>query len=288
MIRSMTAYAQVETATPWGSLSCELKSVNHRFLEIGMRLADELRMLEPEFRERLQARLSRGKVDLNVRLRPAPGQGAELKLDAVLADRLRNVLDEAARHFPGVERGTLTELLPWPGLIVEAETDVTSLRQAALEMFERVLDEFIAAREREGEQMARMIAERLAAVEAMGAEVRGWMPEIREAQHKRLQARLAEVGVAAEPGRLEQEMVLALQKLDVEEELDRLSAHVVEGQRVMGLDEPVGRRLDFLMQEFNREANTLGSKSVDQRTSRAAMELKVLIEQMREQVQNME
>jgi uncharacterized protein (TIGR00255 family) len=288
MIRSMTAYAHVETTTPWGQLSCELKSVNQRFLEIGMRLADELRMLEPEFRERLQQRLSRGKVDLNLRLRTAPGQGAELRLDSVLADRLRHVLDEAVQHFPGVERGSLTQILSWPGLIIEAETDLSSLRQTALELFERALDEFIAAREREGEQMARVIAERLAAVEAMGAEVRGWMPQIREAQHQRLLARLAEVGVQAEQGRLEQEMVLALQKLDVEEELDRLAAHVVEGQRVMRLDEPVGRRLDFLMQEFNREANTLGSKSVDQRTSRAAMELKVLIEQMREQVQNVE
>ncbi len=288
MIRSMTAYGHVETATPWGQLSCELKSVNHRFLEIGMRLPDELRMLEPEFRERLQVRSSRGKVDLNIRLRPAAGQGAELKLDNALADRLRHVLDEAARHFPGVERGSLTHILSWPGLIVEAEADHAGLRQTALELFERVLDEFIAAREREGEHLARGVAERLAAVEAMASEVRGWMPEIREAQHQRLQSRLAEVGIQAEPGRLEQEMVLALQKLDVNEELDRLDAHVVEGQRVMGLDEPVGRRLDFLMQEFNREANTLGSKSVDQRTSRAAMELKVLIEQMREQVQNVE
>jgi uncharacterized protein (TIGR00255 family) len=288
MIRSMTAYSHVETATSWGQLTCELKSVNHRFLEIGMRLADELRTLEPEFRERLQARLSRGKLDLSLRLRAGPGRAADLKLDEALADRLRCVLDEAARHFPGVERGSLTQLLGWPGLIVEAETDLASLRQTALELFERALDEFLAAREREGEQIARAIEERLAAVEAMVSEVRGWMPEIREAQRRRLEARLAEVGVQAEPGRLEQEMVLSLQKLDIDEELDRLLAHVTEGQRVLRLAEPVGRRLDFLMQEFNREANTLGSKSVDQRTSRAAMELKVLIEQMREQVQNVE
>jgi uncharacterized protein (TIGR00255 family) len=179
-------------------------------------------------------------------------------------------------------------LLDWPGLLVKPELDQPVLAQAALALLDRTLDEFIAGRAREGEKLATALRERLDGIERFVAEVRALLPDIRAALRTKLESRLADLAQSAEPGRLEQALVLQLSRIDVAEELDRLAAHVVEARRILALDEPVGRRLDFLMQEFNREANTLASKSVDQRTTRAAVDLKVLIEQMREQVQNLE
>jgi uncharacterized protein (TIGR00255 family) len=181
-----------------------------------------------------------------------------------------------------------TGLLAWPGLLLREEVDQEGLRQAALDLLDRALDDMLATRQREGERLGAFLRERLDAVERIVADVRTWLPDIRSVLRARLVARLAEVAQAAEPGRLEQELVLQLSRMDVDEELDRLSAHVAEARRVLALPDAVGRRMDFLMQEFNREANTLGSKSVDQRTTQAAVELKVLIEQVREQVQNIE
>jgi uncharacterized protein (TIGR00255 family) len=286
MIRSMTAYANMEASTPQGWLACELRAVNSRFLETGVRLPDELRMLEPQVRERIGARLSRGKVDATFRYRP-PAAAADLLLDERSVAQLATIADALKTNFPQLATD-FAGLLEWPGLLVKPELDQAGLAQSALALLDRTLDEFIAGREREGAKLAGALRERLDGIERTLSEVRAMLPDIRAALRSKLEARLAELRQSADPGRLEQELVLQLSRIDIDEELDRLDAHVGEARRILQLDEPVGRRLDFLMQEFNREANTLASKSADPRTTRAAVDLKVLIEQMREQVQNLE
>lgn len=285
-IRSMTAFASGEATTPWGTLACELRSVNHRFLEIAPRLPDDLRALEPALRERIAARISRGKVDVALRLRPGAGGGA-LEVDRERLAELARLSRELEAEFPGL-RTDFSQLLQIPGVVKGEGIDVAALQADALALLDRVLDEFVASREREGAKLAQAIVERLDGIEAIRETVRDCIPAIRDGQRAKLQARLADLPVPVDPGRLEQELVLSLQKLDVDEELDRLDAHLAEARRVLRLREAVGRRLDFLLQEFNREANTLGSKSVDSRTSAAAIDLKVLIDQIREQVQNIE
>jgi uncharacterized protein (TIGR00255 family) len=286
MIRSMTAFASAERVTEWGTLGCELRAVNHRFLELGVRLPDELRVLEPALRERVSSRMARGKLDLTMRLRPPEG-GDALHLDARVLEQLSEVARELHASFPSLQV-QFTELLQFPGVLRGSAGDPMALQAQALSLLDDVLGEFIAAREREGANLAAVIRERVDAIAQRAGEVRALMPAIRAGQRLKLEVRLAELAQPVDPGRLEQELVLSLQKLDVDEELDRLDSHVIEIRRVLAQKEPVGRRLDFLLQEFNREANTLGSKSVDTRTSQAAVELKVLIDQVREQIQNIE
>ena len=285
MIRSMTAYASAEVATPTGTLTCELRAVNHRYLELGPRLPDEMRSFESALRERMAARLSRGKVDVIVRR--GESRGESLQVDNAMVGRLSELALDMEARFPRM-RIEFTELLRFPGVLQHAEMDQDAQQALLLDVLDRALDALTATREREGAKLAEMLRERLDAIERIVADVRGWMPEIRVALRARLESRLADLKQPVDPGRLEQELVLQITRSDVDEELDRLSTHIAETRRVLGLKEPVGRRLDFLMQEFNREANTLGSKSVDARTTNAAVELKVLIEQMREQVQNIE
>jgi len=286
MIRSMTAFASGERSTEWGTLGCELRAVNHRFLELGLRLPEELRVLEPALRERVAARISRGKVDLGLRLRQADG-GEALQLNDALLARLSALALDVDARFPGV-RTQFTELLQFPGVLQGRDVDPAALQAEALRLLDEVLDQFVAAREREGSNLAQAILERVDGIARHAADVRTLMPVIRAGQRSKLELRLADLAQPADQGRLEQELVLWLQKLDVDEELDRLDSHIVEIRRVLAQKDPVGRRLDFLLQEFNREANTLGSKSVDKRTSQVAVELKVLIDQIREQVQNIE
>ena len=286
-IRSMTAYAAGERSTEWGVLSGELRAVNHRFLELALRLPEELRAFEAPLRERVASRVSRGKLDLVLRLR-MPEAEAGLHLDEGLVAELARLNLELSSQFPGL-RTSLTELLHYPGVLRGRDADADALQREALHVLDAVLDDFTAAREREGGKLAQVIGERAAAITGIAAEVRTLVPLIRAGQRAKLEARLADLAQPADPGRLEQELVIWLQKLDVDEELDRLDSHLVELRRILkGGKEPVGRRLDFLLQEFNREANTLGSKSVDARTSKAAVELKVLIDQIREQIQNIE
>ncbi|MBN8727774.1 MAG: YicC family protein [Xanthomonadales bacterium] len=285
MLRSMTAFASAEAATGHGNLSIELRSVNHRWLELGLRLPDELRSLEPAIRERVAARLARGKVDLGLRWKATAGAG-EVAIDHDLVTRLAEAAQTLAPKFPQF-RVEFTDLLAWPG-VLQQESDDDALRQAAMDLLDSALAQLVATREREGGRLGGFIGERLDGIERIVAEVRAHLPELRAALRARFDARLAELRQPLDPGRLEQEVVLQLQRIDVDEELDRLTAHIAEARRVLGLKEAVGRRLDFLMQEFNREANTLGSKAADARTTNAAVELKVLIEQMREQVQNLE
>jgi uncharacterized protein (TIGR00255 family) len=285
-IRSMTAYASGERATAFGTLACEVRAVNHRFLEPGFRLSEELRVLEPALREKLAQRIARGKVDVGFRLRAAASSEG-LKLNPQVLDQLSALALEMSGRFPGF-KVEFTELLRQPGLIEQAEVDADGLQAECLSLMDAVLDDFIAAREREGAALAAAMRERLDGIERIVAEVKTALPEIRTALRARLDARIADLKQPLDPGRLEQELVLQLQKIDVDEELDRLGAHIAEMRRTLASREAVGRRLDFLLQEFNREANTLGSKSIDARSSAASVELKVLIEQLREQVQNIE
>lgn len=287
MIRSMTAFAAGERSTEWGVLSGELRAVNHRFLELGLRLPDELRAFETALRERVASRVARGKLDLVIRLR-APETDAGLHVNAAMVEALARLNLDLTAKFPGL-RTSLTELLQYPGVLRGRDADAEVLQREALALLDAVLDDFTAAREREGGKLAQVIGERAEAITRIAGDVRTLVPQIRTGQRSKLEARLADLSQPADPGRLEQELVIWLQKLDVDEELDRLDSHLVELRRILkGGKEPVGRRLDFLLQEFNREANTLGSKSVDARTSNAAVELKVLIDQIREQIQNIE
>ena len=287
MLRSMTAFASAEADIGQGTLSIEIRSVNHRYLELGLRLPEELRTLEPVVRERVAARLSRGKVDLGMRYKPAPTAASAIVLDDALIGRLGETAQAMAAKFPQLNVDFIS-LLGWPGVMLERENDQESLRTAALGVLDDALGQMVASREREGERLGGFLRERLEAIEKIVADVRGHLPDVRAALRARFDARLAELKQPLEPGRIEQEIVLQVQRIDVDEELDRLTAHIAEARRTLGLKEAVGRRLDFLMQEFNREANTLGSKAADPRTTNAAVELKVLIEQMREQVQNLE
>ena len=281
----MTAYAAAERSTAWGTLGCELRAVNHRFLELGTRLPDELRALEPTLREQVSARVTRGKLDLVFRLRSEAAQS--LGVNEAALEQLAALAQSLQDRFPGLTTD-VTGLLQLPGVLQTQAVDGEGLKAEALALLEEVLTQFLAARQREGDKLATVIAERVAGIARVVGEVRTLVPEIRQGLRARLEARVADLAQPLEPGRLEQELVLWLQKLDVDEELDRLDSHIEEIGRVLAQDGPVGRRLDFLLQEFNREANTLGSKSVDRRTSQAAVELKVLIDQIREQVQNLE
>jgi len=285
MIRSMTAFASAERYTPSGVLECELRAVNHRFLELGVRLPEEFRALEPVLRARIGARISRGKLDVTLRLRPADGAVA-LELNMPLVHRLAVLVDRIQNGFPD-PRTQMVDLLQFPGVLRTPAHSTDALQEDVLALMDETLDAFVAAREREGAHLVQAIAERVDAMAAISTDIRALIPQIRASQRAKLEARLADVR-AGDPNRLEQELVLALQKLDVDEELDRLTSHLKEIRRILEADEPVGRRLDFLLQEFNREANTLGSKSVDSRTAQAVVELKVLIDQIREQAQNVE
>lgn len=286
MIRSMTAYASAEATGATGTLSCELRTVNHRYLELSPRLPDDLRNFESLLRERIAVKLSRGKLDITVR-RTGDARSEALQVNRTLLSQLSELSLDMAALFPGMQV-EFTELLRFPGVLQQSAGDPESQQAALFDVLDRALDALTATREREGEKLAQILRDKLDGIERVVAEVRGWMPQIRTALRARLEARLADLKQPLEPGRLEQELVLQITRTDVDEELDRLSTHIGETRRVLGLAEPVGRRLDFLMQEFNREANTLGSKSVDARSTNAAVELKVLIEQMREQVQNIE
>jgi uncharacterized protein (TIGR00255 family) len=285
----MTAFARQERELDTGTLSWELRSLNHRYLEISLRLPEELRALESAVRERINARLGRGKLDCSCRYRPVESASTPVEINTEILDRL---LDACRTVSDRVSTGTAllnpVELLRWPGVVHEVQPDLAPLHQAALHLLDQTLDELVESRAREGEQINRVLQLRCDGMVQQVARVRTLVPDIRAALRKKMEMRLAELDVAADPGRLEQELVLQLQKIDVDEELDRLDSHIGELRRVLASTEPVGRRLDFLMQEFNREANTLGSKSVAVDTTNASVELKVLIEQMREQVQNVE
>lgn len=289
MIASMTGFARRETHTPAGALVCELRSVNHRFLEIGLRLPDELRPLEPELRALLQKELKRGKVDCTLSLRTTNGGTRGLDVDKDTLAQLAERLDEVGRAL-GVTATTvsLVDVLRFPGVLRESTVESEALLAPAREVFAGALSDLIAMRASEGRRLAELISNRCDQLAELVARVRERLPEVHAAIRQRFAERAQELSVTVDPERLEQEIALILQRLDVAEEMDRLDGHLTEIRRIIASPEPAGRRLDFLMQELNREANTLSSKSQDLTTTRAAVDMKVLIEQMREQVQNIE
>ncbi|MBK7541682.1 MAG: YicC family protein [Candidatus Competibacteraceae bacterium] len=288
MLRSMTAFARQEQASTWGTMIWELRSVNHRYLETTVRLPEALRGLESLVRERIAAALGRGKVECNLKLQTTGAGLTAITLNHSLVARLLEIAGEV-EHMIGPGTGLkLGDVLRWPGVVNEVEPDLDDIKQALLGCLDAALAELIATREREGQRTADLLQQRCEAIRTQVQRVRARRPEVQARWRDKLSSRLADIPTEADPGRLEQELALIAQRLDVDEELDRLDAHLDEIQDVFARPEPVGRRLDFLMQELNREANTLSSKSADTDTTRAAVELKVLIEQMREQVQNIE
>ncbi len=288
MVLSMTAFARRDASTPWGPLVWELRSVNHRYLEIAPRLPEELRGLEPQVRQILGDRLARGKVDCNLRFQPKDATATTLELDNAVIERLVDAAERVRDVASGTSPLRVIDVLRWPGALRAVELDMDALAHAALELLSGTVEELVATRAREGERLAQLIAQRLDAAGEIVTRLAGASGEMREQFRTRLRDGLAELKQELEPTRLEQEIALLAQKADVQEELDRLQAHLVEVRSVLGRPGPVGRRLDFLMQELNREANTLAAKSNDLRATNSAIDLKVLIEQMREQVQNIE
>ncbi|MDI3325078.1 YicC family protein [Pontibacterium granulatum] len=289
MTRSMTAFARQEAEHAWGSLIWEIRSVNHRYLEPHLRLPESLRDLEGSLREQLRKKLSRGKVECTLRFHPE-AQAQQLTVNTEFAKELIAAADEvAALSLSGnTQPMNPLDVLRWPGVLQDAQIDMDQVKTEALKLFGTALDDLIAGREREGKELNGLIEQRLAAIAEIVVEVRSKLPEILQAQRDNLRSRLEELKEDLDEGRLEQEMVILAQKADVDEEMDRLNTHVQEVRRVLNQKGPIGRRLDFLMQELNREANTLSSKSIVAETTQCAVELKVLIEQMREQIQNIE
>ncbi|QYX65145.1 YicC family protein [Shewanella putrefaciens] len=287
MIQSMTAYARIEHKAQWGTASWEIRSVNQRYLETYLRLPEQFRSFEPVLRDRLRKRLSRGKVEVNLRYELADNSNNELQLNQALAKQL---LDAATwlKQEAGQGEVNLTDILRWPGVLASGEQDMDAIGADLMTAFDSAIDQFIEARGREGEAIKDMLLSRLDGVSEQIAVVREHMPTVMQYQREKLTNRLAEIKGELDPARIEQEMVLLAQKQDVAEEMDRLEAHVAEARRILKKGGSEGRRLDFMMQEFNRESNTLASKSISSEITSAAVELKVLIEQMREQIQNVE
>ena len=287
MIYSMTGFARVQTKADWGSAVWEIRSVNQRYLETHYRLPEQFRSLEPMLRERFRKRLQRGKVECALRISFNEANQGALTFHPCLA----NQLIEAAKHVQvaGAD-GSINpaDILRWPGVMATQEADVDQMQKVMMEAFDETLTQFLAARASEGESMSELINQRLDGILTEVDKVIAHMPSVLEWQKDRIRSKFAEAKLELEEGRIEQEMVLLAQKTDVAEELDRLKSHIKETQKIMRKGGAIGRRLDFMMQEFNREANTLGSKSINKDITQSAVEIKVLIEQMREQIQNIE
>jgi uncharacterized protein (TIGR00255 family) len=287
MIHSMTAFARHEIKGEWGNAVWEIRSVNQRFLETYFRLPEQFRGIEPVLRERFRKALNRGKVECNLRFTANPAAKGNLTLNTNLADQL---MTHAKTLSDSLDQASINplEIMRWPGVMEAEETDMNAVQADILAGFDQALADFIAARAREGENMAALIDQRLDGIVAQSEKVKAHMPEIIEWQRNRIIEKFKDAGIEPDSGRVEQELVLLAQKMDVDEEIDRLFSHVKETKSTLKKGGPQGRRLDFMMQEFNREANTLGSKSINADITNAAVELKVLIEQMREQIQNIE
>ncbi|WP_241608145.1 YicC/YloC family endoribonuclease [Rosenbergiella australiborealis] len=287
MIRSMTAFARHDMKGEWGNASWELRSVNQRYLETYIRLPEQFRSLEPVIRDRIRQRLTRGKVECQLRFDANPGAQDELSLNQTLAQQVINAANWVKSR---TEEGTIdpVDILRWPGVMSAGEQDLDVINQQLLAGLDQALNDFVEARETEGAALKQLIEQRLAAVSQEVAKVRSEMPAVLVWQRERLVSKLDDAAIQVDSQRLEQELIMLAQRIDVAEELDRLDAHIKETYNILKKKEAVGRRLDFMMQEFNRESNTLGSKSITATITTSAIELKVLIEQMREQIQNIE
>ncbi|MEW5770416.1 MAG: YicC/YloC family endoribonuclease [Pseudomonadota bacterium] len=286
--RSMTGYA-VETADlPTAQLILELRAVNSRFLDLGFRMGEDFRALEPQLRERITQAVQRGKLECRLNLAPKHENALPGSLNGALLEQLHGLGRTVHAHFPDAAPLSVAEILRWPGMLGDTTLDAEALQRATLRCMDAALRQFNDSRAREGEKLAAVLKERVAAIREHVARLRPRVPEIVAAFQDKLAKRLADLPTSVEPERLHQEVVLFAQKIDVDEELDRLLTHLDEVERILAGGGAVGKRLDFLMQELNREANTLGSKSASLEFTQTAVELKVLIEQMREQIQNLE
>lgn len=288
MLHSMTGFARQSVDSDMGSLTWELRAVNHRYLDVQLRLPDELRPQETEFRKQVGQHLNRGKIECNLHFRRALNTSQEMTLDRELVGLVGERINELKVLLNDVGAVNPMDLLRWPGVIQQIEVDAEPLFAEAGELLAATLESLSQMRANEGERIAAMIASRCDDIVDVAKTVAERMPQVLEGARTKQRERIARLDVEADPARLETEIALITQKLDVDEELDRLQSHITEIRDTLTSEEPVGRRLDFLMQELNREANTLGSKSGDAETSKASVELKVLIEQMREQIQNVE
>jgi uncharacterized protein (TIGR00255 family) len=284
----MTGYAIASAELPLLALNLELRSVNHRYLDIQFRIPDELRTLEAALREKASAQINRGKIEVRIALARSQAAQNNLQLDERLLAQLRQVNDKVKAAIPESAPLTVNEALRWPGMLGNDSLPQEELQEACYRLFDQALDDFTATRAREGEKLKSLLLERIAGMEALVKKITPRMPLLITAYRDKLSARLRDAMVNMEDDRLKQELVLFASKIDVDEELSRLNAHFGEIRRILEKGGAAGKRLDFLMQELNREANTLGSKSVDLEVTQTSMELKVLIEQMREQIQNIE
>jgi len=284
----MTGFARQSAESALGTLTWELRAVNHRYLDVQFRLPDELRPREQVLKQRLGTRLRRGKVECTLNVRRALNRKTDLQIDMDLVALIRKRVTDISTALHDTQLINPVDILRWPGVVSEPELDAEPLYAEAAALFEESLDALAAMRASEGARIAELLESRCADIAAIAMSVRERLPDVLASAHARQRERIERLDVEADPARLEIELALIAQKLDVDEELDRLDSHLAEIRQALAADEPVGRRLDFLMQELNREANTLGSKSADAETTKAAVELKVLIEQMREQIQNVE
>ena len=287
MTQSMTAFARQQADYDWGTLVWEIRSVNHRYLEAGIRLPDSLRAFEGQCRDLLRATLSRGKVDAQLKFTPNLTTSM-ISLNQDLLGQINAASTNISELMPALHQPTTLDVLRWPGLVQESKQDTEEIQPALLSLFKNCLESLQEQRQNEGSQLKGLIAQRLESIAAIVVDIKNAMPEILRNQQNKLRETLAELAAELDPVRLEQEMVILAQKADISEETDRLQAHVQEVQNILDQSGAVGRKLDFLMQELNREANTICSKAVVIETTLNAVELKVLIEQMREQIQNIE
>lgn len=288
MTASMTAFARLQADHSFGTLIWEIRAVNHRYLESSFRLPEAVRQLEGGLREMLRQHIQRGKVEAQLKLISSHGTSEEVTLDENVVKQLHSLTSALRTQFSHLAPLSPMEVLRWPGLIVERQQDVKDMEEQAMISFSQTVAAFQQQREREGAELQKLIEDRLAQVSSIVAGIRQQLPVILAAQAERIKTQFAELQLQVDPSRLEQEIVLIAQKADIHEELDRLDTHVKEVQHTFKQKGQVGRRLDFLMQEFNREANTICSKAIVTTTTFGAVELKVLIEQMREQIQNIE
>lgn len=288
MARSMTAFARQELVKDWGTLTLELRSVNHRYLDVSLRMPEDFRSLESKIREKVSAKLARGKVDIGLRFSRTEISSGEIIIDKELVQQIANASREIDHILYNPEAISSLDILRWPGVIKAPELDSDELTATLLELVDDTLKDMLEGREREGDKLAELISQRCQSISEVITNVKERLPEIMQIWREKLLTRIQDASVDVDENRLEQELVIIAQKTDVDEELDRLTTHVEEVERVLKDKKPIGRRLDFLMQELNREANTLGSKSIDTETTKASVDLKVLIEQMREQIQNIE
>lgn len=289
MIHSMTAFARLQTQGDWGNLTCEMRSINHRYLEISVFLPDMLHVLEMPVREIIRKYLKRGKVECSIRYQLSPTEASSFfSINSLLAHELCQASEKIAGFLKESGPVMPTDILRFPGVLEAAETDVSFLQDQVHDLVDKTVQELIYARAREGEELKLVLLQRIDLMQQELEKIRQRLPYVTKEQQERLVKRFFEAKIELDPGRLEQEMLIFAQKIDVAEEIDRTQTHINELHRVLNSDGSVGRRLDFLLQELNREANTIGSKSLDSVVTHAAVEIKVLIEQIREQVQNVE